>query len=350
MSDVSTLYDRVSRLLRSQANLYKIILGCVMRERVPVRLKTRERRRILVAAVKCFLLLVVVSSVLVGCTPTKPGPAGAIVDDLGRSVQIDEVPRRIVSLAPSNTEILFALGLGDRVVGVTEYCNYPPETEGKEKIGGFNTPDLERIVALAPDLVLASGIHEKEVIPGLEEMGLTAFALEPEGLADIVESVRVVGAITGRETAAAEIAAQMESRLEAITDETKDVERTPRVFYVTWHDPLWSVGSGNMIHELIEKAGGENIFQDVTGHTVVDLEAVLLRDPEVIIACSGHGEAGDRPFGWVKQEARLGVTAARRDNRVYEVDGDLVSRPGPRAVDALEWFAYFIHPELFDKP
>jgi len=101
---------------------------------------------------------------------------------------------------------------------------------------------------------------------------------------------------------------------------------------------------------LIEKAGGENIFQDVTGHTVVDLEAVLLRDPEVIIACSGHGEAGDRPFGWVKQEARLGVTAARRDNRVYEVDGDLVSRPGPRAVDALEWFAYFIHPELFDKP
>jgi len=321
-----------------------------MRERVPVRLRMRERRWILVAAVKCFLLLVVVPSVLVGCTPTEPKPAGAIVDDLGRSVQIDEVPRRIVSLAPANTEILFALGLGDRVVGVTEYCNYPTEAGGKEKIGGFATPDLESIVALAPDLVLAGGIHQKEVIPGLEEMGLTVFALEPEDLAGIMESIRAVGLITGKETEASEVTAQMEGRLEAITDETKNVERTPRVLYVTWHDPLWSVGSGNMIHELIEKAGGENIFQDITGHTVVSLEAVLVRDPEAIIACSGHGEAGDKPFEWVKQETRLSVTAARRNNRVYEVDADLVSRYGPRAVDALEWFAYFIHPEIFDKP
>ena len=321
-----------------------------MRERVPVRLKMRERRWIPVAAAKCFLLLVVVPSVLVGCTPTGPEPAGAIVDDLGRSVQIDEVPRRIVSLAPANTEILFALGLGDRVVGVTEHCNYPPEAGRKKKIGGFATPDLESIVALAPDLVLASSMHQKEVIPDLEEIGLTVFALKPEKLAGIMESIRAVGLITGKETAASEVTAQMESRLEAITDETKNVERTPRVLYVTWHDPLWSVGSGNMIHELIEKAGGENIFQDITGHTVVSLEAVLVRDPEVIIACSGHGEAGDKPFEWVKQEARLSVTAARRDNRVYEVDADLVSRSGPRAVDALEWFAYFIHPELFDKP
>jgi len=309
-----------------------------------------EHKRVPVRGVRCSLVLIAAALGVVACGPMEPGPAGAIVDDLGRTVQIDEVPRRIVSLAPANTEILFALGLGDRVVGVTEYCNYPPEAGGKEKIGGFATPDLERIVALAPDLVLAGGIHQKEVIPGLEEVGLTVFALKPENLAGIMESIRAVGVITGRETAASEVTAQMESRLEAITDETKNVERTPRVLYVTWHDPLWSVGSGDMIHELIEKAGGENIFRDITGHTVVSLEAVLVRDPEVIIACSGHGEAGDKPFAWAKQEARLGVTAARRDNRVYEVDADLVGRSGPRAVDALEWFAYFIHPELFDKP
>ncbi|MCK4221900.1 MAG: cobalamin-binding protein [Dehalococcoidia bacterium] len=309
-----------------------------------------KHRRILGNGVGGFVVLVVVGFVLVGCSPSEPTSAGAFVDDLGRPVSIEEVPQTIVSLAPSNTEILFALGLGDKVVGVTKHCDYPQEASEKEKIGGYSTPDLEKIVALQPDLILASSIHEKEVIPSLEEMGFTVFALEPRNLAGIMEGMRVIGVITGSEGKAGEAIAGMEGRVGAITDETENLETLPGVLYITWHDPLWSVGSGNIIHELIDKAGGMNIFQDITGHKVVSLEAVILRNPDVIIACSGHGEAKDKPFQWVREESRLGVIEARKNNRIYEVDADLVNRAGPRAVDALEWFAYFIHPELFDKP
>jgi len=298
----------------------------------------------------CVLLLLGIALILATCTPVVPALPGSIVDDLGRSVSIEKMPQRIISLAPSNTEILFALGLGDKVVGVTEQCNYPPEALEKEKVGGYSTPDIEKIIALQPDLILASSIHEKEIIPGLMEQGLTVFALKPENLDGILADIRVVGEITGREKEASGLVAQMEGRIKAVVDKTQKLEERPKVFYITWHEPVWSVGSGTIIHELIMKAGGENIFQDITGHKVVDLEMIIARDPGVIIACTGHGDAEGKPFGWARSESRLGVIEARRNDRVYQVNADLVSRAGPRIVDALEWFAYFIHPELFSEP
>ena len=141
----------------------------------------------------------------------------------------------------------------------------------------------------------------------------------------------------------------MGSRIEAVTVKTKELEST-RVFYITWHDPLWSVGSGTIINELIERAGGVNIFQDITGHKTVDLETIIARNPEVIIACTGHGEAEGKPFEWAKKEPRLEVTEAGKNNRVYQMDADLANRHGPRIVEALEEFAYFIHPEVFNNP
>jgi len=296
-----------------------------------------------------FLVLVLVFSI--ACSTATPTPAGAVVDDLGRSINIERIPQRIVSLAPSNTEIVFALGLGDKVVGVTEYCNYPPEALDKEKIGGYSTPNIEKIIELQPDLVLASSIHAKEFIPALEERGLTVFALAPENLDGIIEDIQMVGEVTGKEEEASELVTQMENRIEEITNTTKNMQEKPRVFFITWHDPLWSVGSGTIIQELIEKAGGVNIFQDITGHGTVDLEGVVFRNPEVIIACTGHGEAKSKPFEWAKSdESRLQVTEAGKNNRIYQVDADLINRAGPRIVDALEWFAYFTHPEVFDKP
>jgi len=288
--------------------------------------------------------------ILAACTPVEPVSPGAIVDDLGRSVSIKEIPQRIISLVPSNTEILFALGLGDKVVGVTEFCNYPAEVLDKEKVGGFSTPDIEKIIVLQPDLILAGSIHAKEIIPALEERGLTVFALAPQGMDGILEDVRMVGKITGEEDEASKLVAQMETRIKAITDKTQNLEGRVRVFYITWHEPLWSLGSGVTTQELIEKAGGVNIFQDITGHKVVDIETVIARDPEVIIACTGHGEAKDKPFEWAKEETRLRVTQAYKNNRIYQMDADLVSRDGPRIVDALEWFAYFVHPEIFGQP
>jgi len=299
---------------------------------------------------KCLLVLLSIAVIfLVTCSPANPIPPGAVTDDLGRPVNIEKIPRRIISLSPSNTEILFALGLGEKVVGVTEYCNYPPKAKDKEKIGGFSTPDIERIIALEPDLILAESRHAKEVIPALEERGFTIFASAPKSLDGILEDIRIVGEITGKAKEAYELVAEMESRIEAVTDKTKELERL-RVFYITWHDPLWSVGSGTIINELIEKAGGINIFQDITGHEVVDIETLIVRNPEIIIACTGHGEAEGKPFEWAKEESRLRVTEARKDNRVYQIDADLVSRAGPRIVDALEEFAQFIHPEIFGRP
>jgi len=307
-------------------------------------------KQIFTKGIKCLLPLMSMALVAVACAPAEPAFYGTTVDDLGRTVSIEEIPQRIISLAPSNTEILFALGLGDKVVGVTEFCNYPPEALEREKIGGFTTPDIEKIIALQPDLILAGSIHAAEVIPALEDRGLTVFALAPENLDGILEDIRVVGKITGEEDEASKLMAQMRTRIKAITDKTSNLENRPRVFYITWHDPLWSVGSGPTIDELIEKAGGVNIFQDITGHKMVNLEEVIARNPEVIIACTGHGEAKDEPFKWAEKEPWLEGTEARKNKRVYQIDTDLVGRDGPRIVDALEWLACFIHPEIFPEP
>jgi len=309
----------------------------------------RHHRQIVAKVAKCLLVLLCIAvTFLVACSPANPTPAGAVVDDLGRAVNIEKIPQRIISLSPSNTEILFALGLGEKVVGVTEFCDYPLKAKDKEKIGGFSTPDIEKIIALEPDLILAGSIHDREIIPALEERGFTIFALAPKNLDEILEDIRIVGEITGKAEEAFELVAQMESRIGEVTDKTKELEK-PTVFYITWHDPLWSVGSGTIINELIEKAGGINIFQDITGHKVVGIETLIVRNPEVIIACTGHGEAEGEPFEWAKEESRLRVTEARKDNRVYQIDADLVSRQGPRMVEALEEFALFIHPEIFNK-
>jgi len=297
-----------------------------------------------------FLALLGIVLILAACTPVEPVSPGAIVDDLGRSVNIEKVPKRIVSLAPSNTEILFALDLGNKVVGVTELCNYPAEVLDKEKVGGFTTVDIEKVIVLQPDLILAASIQAKETIPALEERGLTVFALEPKDLDGVLEGIKMVGKITGKEGEASELVAQMGNRIRAITDKTKDLEERPRVFYITWHDPLYSAGLETRHQELIEKAGGENIFQDITGYKTVDLELVVARNPEIIIACTGHAAAEGKPFEWAKTEPRLSVTEAHKNNRIYQIDSDLVSRGGPRIVDALELFAYFIHPEIFGAP
>jgi len=303
--------------------------------------------QISIQGINWVLALLSIALILVACNPPNPTPTKGVVDYLGRSVNIEKIPQRIVSLAPSNTEILFALGLGEKVVGVTEHCNYPPEALDKEKVGGFSTPDIEKVIALQPDLIFAADIHKEEVIPDLEDKGLIVFALAPENLDGILEDIQVVGTITGKEKEASELVIQMENRVKAITYKTEKLQESPRVFYITWHDPLWTIGTGTFIHELIEKAGGVNIFQDVTDHKAVDIELVIARNPETIIACTGHGEAEGKPFEWAKNEPRLQATEARMNNSIQEIDADIVSRTGPRIVEALEEFARFIHPEIF---
>ncbi|MFC1977144.1 ABC transporter substrate-binding protein [Chloroflexota bacterium] len=300
------------------------------------------------------LVVVAVLSIFAACTAPADEAAPStieVTDQLGRTVKLDRTPQRIISLAPSNTEILFALGLADRLVAVTDYCNYPPEAEDKPKTGGFSTPNIEEVIALSPDLILATSIHEKRTIPQLEGKGLTVFALNPRNVDEVLESITLVGEVTGKREQASGLVAEMRNRIKTVTDKSDNLSGTerPRVLYAVWHDPLTAPGSTTLQDDLIEKAGGINITRDLTGYAAITLEAVIATNPEVMIAGGGHGAGESLNLQFIKTEPRLRNTDARRNNRVYGLDGDLVSRPGPRIVEGLEKFAEFIHPELFSE-
>ena len=296
-------------------------------------------------------LIAIALTTLISSSCAPQSPPGNIVDGLGRKVTINAVPQRIVSLAPSNTEILFALGLGDKVVGDTEYCDYPEAAKTKPKVGGFSTVDLEKVVSLRPDLVLATQIHNKTVIPALENLEIIVVALAPHSLNEVLSSIALAGKITGQDKEAGEVVNDMNTRIKEITDKTQKLPpgHRPKVFYVTWHDPLWTAGPGAISHDVINLAGGQNIASDINGDKTIDLETVINRNPEVIIVSVGMGTGEDLPWQYIKSEPRLKNTQALLNGRVYKIDGDLIDRPGPRIVEALEQMAQFIHPELFGQ-
>lgn len=298
-----------------------------------------------------FTILVLLLGLLTACQPAETAKSSSleITDQLGRVVKLTRPPEKIVSLAPSNTEILFALGLADKIVAVTDYCDYPPEAKLKPSIGGFSTPNIEAVVAHAPDLILATSIHEKRVIPQLEQKGLIVLALNPKSLAEVLSAITLVGKVTGKEKEASNLVAEMQNRIKAVTDKTDNLpqEQRPKAFYIVWHDPLMTAGSGTLQAELIQKAGGTNITQNLTSYADISLEAVIDANPEVMIAGVSHGTGGDLNFQFLQTEPRLRNTAARQNSRVYAIDGNLTSRPGPRIVEGLEILVKFLHPALF---
>jgi iron complex transport system substrate-binding protein len=296
------------------------------------------------------VIIALVVTVLTLAKPASPGvePASPqyVFDDLGRLVAINGTPQRIISLAPSNTEILFALGLGNKVVGVTDWCDYPPEVLEKEKVGDYNTPDIETILALNSDLILAGYGNTMEVINSLDELGLTVFGIKTTDLNDLLNDIKRVGEITDKEVEAQELTSEMELKIQTVTDETGELEEWPKVFYIVWggeEGALWTVGSGTFIHELVEKGGGVNICQNLTGYTTISIEEVVARNPEVIIT-------SELSYDWARNATELASTDASQTGRIYTCDDNLVQRPGPRIVEGLEWFAHFIHPEIFEEP
>ena len=300
----------------------------------------------------CIVLL----SLIVACEPPDQKPEDLtpspieVTDHRGKVIKLEKIPATIVSLSPANTEIVFALGLEGSLVGVTEYCDYPEAAEDKPKIGGYSTVDIEKVVEIQPDLILASNIHEEEVIPELERLGLTVIDLSPDTIDEVLESIIMVGKITGKRDEALQLVDEMRSRIKAVADRTASLTDTqrPRVFYVVWHDPITTVSSITRIHELIVNAGGINIARDLTDdYPTISLEAVIQANPQVIVATSGHGSGANSPFEFASTEPRLKDIDARINSRVYQIDANLFSRPGPRIVDALEEMARMTHPEIF---
>ena len=290
---------------------------------------------IIAALTIVFVAAIAVSSLQIPVRAETPVHGLTITDDFGRNVTIEEVPERIISLSPTNTEILFAIGAGDRVVGVTEYCNYPEEAKEKPVIGGVSTVSIEKVVALEPDLVLGDELNGKETFERLEELGITVVGLNPTNISEILDDIMLVGRITGEETNATALVANMTQRMEEIKNKTRDVKR-PTVAHVTWHDPIWVAGSGTVQNELIEIAGGENVFSDIDDWSTVSLEVFIDKNPDVIIVSVGHGVVGMQSYDYILGDERLKVVNAVKNERVFAIDADVISRAGPRIVNATE--------------
>jgi len=305
------------------------------------------KRQIIILMALCLLVSVLPSCVAERHPPTYPR---TIVDDLGRNVTIPEKPARIICLYPSFTETLFALGVGEKVVGVTKFCDYPPEALQKEKVGGVTTVDLEKVVALNPDLVLVDARLQREVVQGLEKFGLTVVALYPRNFKGILENIRLIGKVTGQEQEARRLTEGMEKRAKFITDKTKELadSERPKVFYLTWYDPLKTIGPGTFINELIKLAGGENIAADTKQEVpAYSLEMVVQRNPQVIILAGRIMTS--ITVDELKALKRWQVIDAVKNGRVYSIDTALIAGPRPRIIDGLEIMAKYLHPELFEE-
>ena len=262
-------------------------------------------------------------------------------DDVGRRVYLAKPARRVVSLAPSVTEILFAVGLDSEVAGVTTFCDYPPEAKAKPKVGS-SIQNLEAIIGLKPDLVLAvkSEIVRPDVLAKLEQLKIPMFILAPKTIEDILGHISTVGSLVGHERAARAVAQGLRDRLSVLRNRMGAV-RPVRVFYVVNTDPLISVGSGSFIHQMLELAGGDNIVgQTAIPYPKVSLEEVLRRDPEVLLFPVGASEG--IPEAEQQRWRKWTTLSAVAHNRMHQVKAELVNRPGPRVVDGIEALAQAI--------
>lgn len=270
--------------------------------------------------------------------------AATFVDMVGRRVELQKPPRRIIPLAPSLTEILFALGAGDSVVGVIDYADYPPEAGGKPTVGGGVDPNLEVIVTLRPDLVLiAADANRWETLIQLEQLQIPVFGVKSVGVEGVLASILKVGEAVGRQPQAEGLIAHMRRRMAAVSQKVSVLAR-PRVLYVVWIDPLIVAGGETVIDDLINLAGGANIVR-TPGFPRYSLEELVIDPPDVILLALDrgglhHGEALRRLPVW--REVR-----PVREGAVRVLDAGLMSRPGPRIVDAVELLARLLHPEAF---
>ncbi len=276
-----------------------------------------------------------------GETPSAAFPV-TVTDDAGRQVTVSAEPQRIVSLAPANTEIIYGLGLLDRLVGVTTFDDYPVEVADIEKVGDFITPNLEAIAALEPDLVLATTGVQADVIERIEATGATVVAVDPQTLDELLDSIEMVGAVTGVPEAAADVVESMEIQIEDIAEQ---VEGAPvRCFIEIAQDPLFTAGQGTLLNDLIEHAGGENVVTQ-EGYVGYSLEQLLSDDPAVYLATLGSmsdpADLAGRPG--------YGALTAVREGRVYVLEDNLVSRPGPRVVEGIRQIAAALHPDVFEE-
>ncbi len=280
-----------------------------------------------------------------------------VKDDRGQEVEIVQKPVHIISLLPSHTETLFALGAGKQMVGCTSLCNYPLETKSLKKLTVANpgSISLEALVQMQPDLVLAGGDYHQKISDQLAKLKIPVLSFESQSVADIERAIRGIALATGHAQEGEQLVDKMNQEIQKIQDQIKPFQKQgrPRVFYQVWDQPLMTAGPTSFIGALIKLAGGENVFEDVKiAYPQVSEETLILRNPEVILLPQLKAGEADPAESILKLSQRPGwdQMSAVKKKRVYLIEDDLISRPGPRVVQGLQQIAEALYPEAFQKP
>ena len=293
---------------------------------------------------KQFICLISIVLILFGLTSR--AICGTFHDALGREVRLEEPPKRLIGLAPNLTEILYFLGLGDRVVGVTQFSSFPPEAALKPMVGSYVNLNLERIIDLSPDLVIATRDgNERRDVELLEQAGIAVYVVNPRNVGDLIETIKDVGSLCGVTQRAKAQSHKLKSRVDRIVQKTGFLPK-PLVFVQIQLKPIMTVNRNTFHHDLIRLSGGRNMTGDepIT-YPRISLEEVIRRKPEVILISSmerqGRFEkARQEWFQWTS-------IPAVQTGRVHLIDSDLIDRPSPRLIEGLETMATYIHPEVF---
>ena len=308
---------------------------------------------------KTFFLTVLLALVMTACAPqsvpvaapvaTEPSAAMTLIDGLGRSIVMNEAAKRVVSLAPSNTEILYAVGAAEQVIGRDEFSDYPEEAKALPSVGGsMGEYSVETIVSLKPDLVLAAEINSPELVKQLEDLGLTVYYLKnPTSFEELYVNLEIVAQLTGEDPT--KLTDSLKARVDAVDEKIMPLSARPEVFYeidATDAAKPYTYGPGTFGNLLIARAGGTNIGNELTDpYPQISLEQIVVSNPSFILL-------GDSMWG-VTAEAvasRPGweTIEAVKSDQIFPIDDNLISRPGPRLVDGLEQLAKLLHPGVFE--
>ena len=268
------------------------------------------------------------------------------IDETGRRVAVVQPVRRIVSLAPSLTETLYALGAQDRLVGVTDYCDYPPEAQSKPKVGGAINPNLEQLAALKPDVVLVTrALNRRETVAALEHLGITTYATDPRSVEGVLSSIARLAQAIGARTQGEALVGGLRARLEELKQRLG--ARPPRrVLFVVWHEPLISIGSETFLADALRWAGAASVVDSTQDWPRLSLEVVLHLQPEYLLFVGSHSEAVERDFQALRDRPGWRSLEAVRQRRIAVIS-DAVIRPAPRLIDAIIELARQLHPDAF---
>lgn len=303
---------------------------------------------------KSLIILIAVVLIFTACQrPIKEdlenniGKGIVITDMNGKTVELERLPERIVSLSPSNTEIVFALGAGDKLVGITSFCDYPEETSDIEKIGDFEGPNIELLKKVEPEVILAGVYIQDDIAIAIENLGIPVIVTEASGFDGIPDSIALIGKIVGEEEEAKNINLDMQNIIDGVKDKTKDSEK-PEIFYIAWIDPLITTGRDTFVDDVITISGGLNIAEEIIGWTHYSTEELINRNPDMLIVAWHANNEGISKEEIMVDPILKNLDCVKKGNIYIMKDDNLISRPGPRIVEGVKEMAKAIE-DIFSK-